>query len=314
MNASATRKKPLHRLGGLAILAGLCAAGLMGQIWAAEAGRAKITGIAYVKVKVTDVEKAKAFYGGVLGLESGAAKDGNSVQASFVVNRDQRVELTKGPAGTGGSYLVEIGLATDDLMKMKTYLMAKGVATNETMAWPDGTKYFETQDLEGNKIVFVEQTRDVKEAGSSAGAVSKQMLHAGFVVKNLQAESHFYEDVLGFRLYWRGGFKDDGTDWYEIQVPDGDNWIEFMLNIPPTADHKELGVQNHFSLGVSKARATAEELRARGAKEFDGPEVGRDGKDSIDIYDPDGTRVELMEFTPVEKPCCREYTGAHPKP
>jgi catechol 2,3-dioxygenase-like lactoylglutathione lyase family enzyme len=236
------------------------------------------------------------------------------VQASFVVNRDQRVELTKGPAGTGGSYLVEIGLATDDLMKMKTYLMAKGVATNEPMAWPDGTKYFETQDLEGNKIVFVEQTRDVKEAGSSAGAVSKKMLHAGFVVKNLKAESHFYEDVLGFRLYWRGGFKDDGTDWYEIQVPDGDNWIEFMLNIPPTADHKELGVQNHFSLGVSKAKATAEELRARGAKEFDGPEVGRDGKDSIDIYDPDGTRVELMEFMPVEKPCCTEYTGAHPKP
>jgi hypothetical protein len=55
-------------------------------------------------------------------------------------------------------------------------------------------------------------------------------------------------------------------------------------------------------------------LRVRGAKEFDGPEVGRDGKDSIDIYDPDGTRVELMEFTPVEKPCCTEYTGAHPKP
>jgi catechol 2,3-dioxygenase-like lactoylglutathione lyase family enzyme len=73
-------------------------------------------------------------------------------------------------------------------------------------------------------------------------------------------------------------------------------------------------VQNHFSLGVPKAKATAEELRARGAKEFDGPEVGRDGKDSIDIYDPDGTRVELMEFAPVEKPCCSEYTGAHPKP
>jgi hypothetical protein len=103
MKASATRKKPLHKLGELAILLGICVAGLMGQIWAAEAGRAKITGIAYVKVKVTDVEKATAFYGGVLGLESGAAKDGNLVQASFVVNRDQHVELTKGAAGTSGS-------------------------------------------------------------------------------------------------------------------------------------------------------------------------------------------------------------------
>jgi len=24
--------------------------------------------------------------------------------------------------------------------------------------------------------------------------------------------------------------------------------------------------------------------------------------------------VELMEFTPVEKPCCSEFTGPHPKP
>jgi len=312
MKASATRKTPLRKLRGLAILLGICVPGLLGQIWAAEAARAKITGIAYVKVKVTDVDKARAFYGGVLGLQSGAVRDGNLVQASFVVNRDQHVELTKGAAGTSGSYLVEIGLATDDLMKMRAYLTAKGVAMNEIMAWPDGTKYLETHDPEGNKLVFVEQTKN-GESGN-AGALGKKMLHAGFVVRDLKAESHFYEDILGFRLYWRGGFKDDGTDWYEIQVPNGDNWIEFMLNIPATADHRELGVQNHFSLGVSKAKATAEKLRARGAKEFDGPEVGRDGKDSIDIYDPDGTRVELMEFMPVEKPCCTEYTGAHPKP
>jgi hypothetical protein len=45
---------------------------------------------------------------------------------------------------------------------------------------------------------------------------------------------------------------------------------------------------------------------------FDGPEVGRDGKDSLDAYDPDGTRVEVMEFTPVQKPCCHPYEAAHP--
>ena len=316
MKASAALRKPLGRVGGLAIFVGMiCGLGLMGQTGATDkTGRAKITGIAYVTVKVTDVEKAKAFYGGVLGLASGGVREASSVQASFVVNQDQRVELTKGAAGAGESYLVEIGLATDDLMKMRTYLMATGVAANDIMLWPDGIKHFETRDPEGNKLVFVEQTKNGKVVESSARAVSKKLLHAGFVVKDLKAESHFYEGILGFRLYWRGGFKDAGTDWYEIQVPDGDNWIEFMLNIPATADRKELGVQNHFSLGVQKAQATAEELRVRGAKEFDGPEVGRDGKDSIDIYDPDETRVELMEFKPVEKPCCTEYTGAHPKP
>ena len=283
--------------------------------WAGEtAGRAKIFGIAYVKFMVTDVEKAKAFYGGTLGLKSVAVRDGNFVQASFVVNGNQRVELAKTAAGTGGSYLKEIGLATDDVMKMRAYLTAKGAAANEIFTWPDGKKYFETQDPEHNRIVFVEQKWRNDYFGGTEGAISRRLLHVGFVVKDWKAESRFYEDVLGFRLYWKGGFKDDGLDWYEIQVPDGDNWIEYMLNIPANADHKELGVQNHFSLGVVSANAAAEYLRKKGQKEFDGPEIGRDGKNALDVYDPDETRVEVMEFEPAKKPCCAEYTGNHPKP
>ena len=73
----------------------------------------------------------------------------------------------------------------------------------------------------------------------------------------MAAENRFYVDLLGFRLYWYGGFKDDGVDWYELQVPDGPDWIEYMLNIPANADHKELGVQNHFSFGVKNVHDAA---------------------------------------------------------
>ncbi len=143
--------------------------------------------------------------------------------------------------------------------------------------------------------------------------ISTHLIHAGFVVKDLAAENRFYVDLLGFRLYWYGGFKDDGVDWYELQVPDGPDWIEYMLNIPADADHKELGVQNHFSFGVKNVHDAAAELRFNGLRTFDGPEVGRDGKDSLDAYDPDGTRVEVMEFIPKEKPCCHPYSAEHPK-
>ena len=34
------------------------------------------------------------------------------------------------------------------------------------------------------------------------------------------------------------------------------------------------------------------------------PTIGRDGKWQLNLYDPDLTRVELMEFKPVRKPCC----------
>jgi hypothetical protein len=30
------------------------------------------------------------------------------------------------------------------------------------------------------------------------------------------------------------------------------------------------------------------------------------------VFDPDQTRVELMEFTPAQKPCCSVFQGSHP--
>src|SRR5262249_7411483 len=159
------------------------------------------------------------------------------------------------------------------------------------------------------------ETTSVEIPGAYSSARFRlPIIHAGFVVKDLAAENRFYVDLLGFRLYWHGGFKDDGEDWYELQVPDGTDWIEYMLNIPASADKKELGIQNHFSLGVKDIHAAAEQLRKSGITQFDGPEIGRDGKWSIDAYDPDGTRVEIMELTPARDPCCHPYTAPHPKP
>ena len=276
------------------------------------AGRPKVLGIAYVKFKVTDVGKAKAFYESI-GLPSVAAKNGNGVEASFAVNGYQRVDLAKTAPGTTGSYLVEIGLATDDLRKMRTYLTAKGVPAEKIMTWPDGISYFVTSDPEGNRILFVQEANWAK-AGGPEGAISHKLIHAGFTVKDAKAENRFYEEVLGFHLYWHGGMKEEETNWMAMQVPDGTDWIEYMLNIPANADKHTLGVMNHISLGVPNVKEAGEELDQRGYGRYETPKIGRDGKWQLNLYDPDDTRVELMEFTPVEKPCCAEFTGPHPKP
>jgi hypothetical protein len=42
--------------------------------------------------------------------------------------------------------------------------------------------------------------------------------------------------------------------------------------------------------------------------------LGVDGKMQLDLHDPDGTRIEFMEFAPVKKPCCSPYTGTQPTP
>jgi catechol 2,3-dioxygenase-like lactoylglutathione lyase family enzyme len=138
------------------------------------------------------------------------------------------------------------------------------------------------------------------------------LIHAGFVVRDRAAEDRFYKDILGFHVYWHGGRKDDETNWVDMQVPDGTDWIEYMLNVPANADHHTLGVMNHIALGVPDIHAAEAQLRKNGWTGNEQPKIGRDGKWQLNLYDPDDTRVELMEFTPTQKPCCSEYTGPHP--
>jgi hypothetical protein len=76
-----------------------------------------------------------------------------------------------------------------------------------------------------------------------------------------------------------------------------------MLNVKDP-DPQELVVMHHLALGVPSVKAGYEAVKERGAKLDEKPEIGRDGKWQLNLYDPNFTRVELMEPKPVEKPCC----------
>jgi catechol 2,3-dioxygenase-like lactoylglutathione lyase family enzyme len=280
--------------------------------------RPRITGIDHVRLYVTDIDKSREFYSKLIGVrwKGGMCFDDSRPCLTVGWEKGQTIELEKAPASGTRNWVAEIALATDNVEQMRSYLVAHGVTASEVSKNAYNKHvldaHFEVRDPEGTPISFVQRFFSPIDDLPFGAPVDLRMLHAGFVVKDTATENRFYLDLLGFKLYWYGGFKDDGVDWYEIQVPDGDNWIEYMLNIPANADHKELGVQNHFSLGVKDIHAAADQLRKNGLLKFDGPEIGRDGKWGLDAYDPDGTRVEVMEFTPAGKPCCHPYMAPHP--
>lgn len=302
---------------GVLVLCFVLSGGLYASSAPKQSGRPRITGIDHVTIYVSDAQKSQRFYSEVLGLTPGCPQYHGPESCYRVGPSQQRILLQPVTpeirADAHKSWLAEISFATDDVFGLREYLLSRGLQPGPIQEDTDGAHSFHLRDPEGKMVGFVHRATAEKGSAPSSKAISSRLIHAGFVVKDLAAENRFYVDLLGFRLYWQGGFKDDGTDWYELQVPDGPDWIEYMLNIPANADHKELGVQNHFSFGVKDVHAAAAELRARGYKTFDGPEVGRDGKDSLDAYDPDETRVEVMEPTPVQKPCCHPYTAEHPK-
>jgi catechol 2,3-dioxygenase-like lactoylglutathione lyase family enzyme len=279
--------------------------------------RPRILGIAGVKVFCTDLRATRNFYSQVLGAKETSPN-------TFSLNSHQVVSLFGVPSPAPSNFLAEVVFETDSLGALLTYLTAQKIQVTPHLVTVQrgdvirpGYSTLSVTDPDGHRISFIQGTRSPRPSNrlpSTSSMRVQHIIHAGFVVRDFDRMKKFYVDLLGFRLYWQGGFKDDGLDWYEIQVPNGDNWIEFMLNIPADADHKELGVQNHFSLGVKDIHAAAKQLRRNGLDQFDGPEIGRDGKWALDAYDPDGTRVEFMEFTPAKDPCCHPYTAPHPNP
>jgi catechol 2,3-dioxygenase-like lactoylglutathione lyase family enzyme len=301
----------------------LLATGLLFQLAAVHSGaqskpkRPRITGIDHVRLFVKDVDKSREFYKSTMGFPERGGCIGDTA-ACFTIfgDRRQAIELEPARSSEVKNWVAEIAFATDNAAQMRRYLSDRGVRCEPIIREKYGSSHFRVADPEGNVIGFVQ--RDSLSIDDPPppppNAVGTRLLHAGFVVKDIAAENRFYVDVLGFKLYWQGGFKDDGLDWYELQVPDGDNWIEYMLNIPATADHKALGAQNHFSFGVPEIQAAAEQLRKNGAQKIAGPGIGRDGKRGLNVYDPDDTRVEVTEFTPARTPCCHPYTAPHPTP
>jgi catechol 2,3-dioxygenase-like lactoylglutathione lyase family enzyme len=278
-----------------------------------DISRPKITGIAHVRLYAAELNTSRDFYKQILGLSGGTAGCLGVTRPCFTVNSHQQLELAQITGGTPDNLLAEIAFATTDVAQMRRYLLAHGMAAKPITKDGNGLEHFELLDPEGHPISFVQQSDHL--FSPTGDQISARLFHAGFIVKDNSAEDRFYRDLLGFRMYWHGGFKDNDVDWEELQVPDGSDWIEYMLNIPANADRRERGVQNHFSLGVSNMKSTFERLKVHALKANDDkPEIGRDGKWSFDIYDPDATRVEFMEFKPAQQPCCHPYEASHPTP
>jgi len=287
--------------------------------------RPRIFEILYVEILVSNVDQARTFYAQALRavpptdseepchwcertpLSSGVAR---KLLAPIQVERLKEADST--------NLLKEIAFRTDNVKTLRELLLKNHFSPGTVNKCGDDP-CFTVLDPENHRLVFIQPS--FTPPNSIPGAYApistprrSPIIHAGFVVRDRAAEDRFFKDTLGFHIYWHGGMKDGDTDWVDMQVPDGTAWVEYMLNVNPRAEKRELGVMNHIALGVPDVPAVANQLESSGVKLPEPPQIGRDGKWQLNLYDPDFTRVEIMEFAPVEKPCCSEYTGPHPKP
>jgi catechol 2,3-dioxygenase-like lactoylglutathione lyase family enzyme len=281
--------------------------------------RPRIFGIAKIEFYSSDLRAANKFYTPVLAMMQPTNCAGGCENLppphGFSPNGLQVIGLDPRPKPADANRIEEITFATENLAALRRYLefhkIPVTVVDRPDAAIP-GRMPLTITDPEGHRISFLEWTNYQAEQ-STRDPRLQEVIHVGFVVHDRDAEDRFYKDLLGFHVYWHGGMKDNVDDWVDMQVPDGTNWIEYMLNVSSNADKHTLGVMNHVAIGVPDIHAAYEGIMARGFTPAEKPKIGRDGKWQLNLYDPDDTRVEFMEFTPTNKPCCSPYLGPHPR-
>jgi catechol 2,3-dioxygenase-like lactoylglutathione lyase family enzyme len=296
------------------ILIALAAAGLaQSQNGSAttEPERPPIIGVAHIGLYVSDMAKSDEFYGHVLGFAhfSLDKPTGGLMLNYYKVNDHQYIEVYPNLKSPTADRLSHIAFETTDARKLRDYLAAKGVKVPAALKPGLDKNYsFMIKDADGHDVEFVEYVTGGLHASKFGTLlpdtrVSDHMIHVGFTISDRAAADRLYKDILGFKLMWYGGMNDTETRWVDMRVPDGTDWLEYMLNVKNPSP-KTLGVNNHLALGVKSIQPAYQTVLSRDYKPDQPPKIGRDGKWQLNLYDPDLTRAELMEFKPVETPCC----------
>jgi lactoylglutathione lyase len=279
--------------------------------------RPAIVGVAHIGLKTDDLAAERKFYGTYLGYQEPFTLDkpsGGLMLTYFKVNDHQYIEVFPELKSETEDRLSHIAFETTDAVQLRDYLASQGVKVPEKLKLGlDGNLSFMTKDPDGHNVEFVQYMPGSLHSSNFGKylpptRISDHIIHVGVTVQDQTAADHFYKEILEFHETWHGGMKDDRTDWVDMRVPDGTDWVEYMLNVKNPSP-KTLGVMHHLALGVPSVADGYKTLLDRGMTGLQPPKVGRDGKWQLNLYGANLTRTELMEPKPVETPCCSPISG-----
>jgi catechol 2,3-dioxygenase-like lactoylglutathione lyase family enzyme len=248
-----------------------------------------VTRLAGVSFKVADLEKARQFYTGILGLEEAFdLKDSNGVVQSifFKVNDDQYLEFSSGAPEK--FQLEHLSLLSPDLKKSAALLSKQGIVAGKTTRSGDGNRFFSIKDPDQVEIDFVEYmpgSKQVKHRGKSNGnAVSDHLQHVGLAPSDNDATLKFYRDKLGFQQF---SVPNSVNNHVTVDAASGDA-IELM-----TALSDPVLTRQRISFAVPDIHRAYDLLRARGLQGTAEPFPAKVGHWMWNLRDPNGLRIEF---------------------
>jgi catechol 2,3-dioxygenase-like lactoylglutathione lyase family enzyme len=216
---------------------------------------------------VNDVAKARELYAKVFGFrEKSGTRPG---MVSFQINGDQYVEFSGANAGGAADPL--------EILVFGTH----------------GKPGAPLQDQDGRRVEFVEAVAGARNFQAGERSVSDHLLHVGIGTGDLNRAIDFYETRFGCKEIWRGPTAAEFRIVILRAPGPREDWIEFLRG--------EQGSPDHICLDVADIQRSYQVLVERGAITRGKPRIASNGHWVLNIADPNGIRVELMEPRPAAK-------------
>lgn len=291
------------------------------------AGEPKVLGIGHMALYVTDLGKARGFYRDFLGFDEAFSlkrDDGTDRIAFIKVNDQQYIELfAEPPRSKERGQLNHIAFYTDDAEGLRRALAARGAAVPAKVGKGKiGNHQFGVVDPDGNNVELLQYGAGgwtLRETGKflPETRIATRIAHVGVLAGRLGPSLAFYQGLLGFQETWRGGPSPRQLSWVNLRVPGGDDYLELMLyDQPPPPEQR--GGKNHVCLVVPDVVQAVARLEARPARKSYPRaievKVGVNRKRQANLFDPDGTRIELMEPATIDGVPTPPSTAPPPHP
>jgi lactoylglutathione lyase len=268
--------------------------------------RPKIVGVAHIALSVHDIAASRAFYKDFLGYGEPFKLDNpdGSLSLTFIkVNERQYIELFPEKA-PNTDRLLHISIEVEDAEAMRVYLRSKGVKVPDKVGKGRvKNSNFMITDPDGHLVEVCQYEPDgfsmqAKGKFMDGPRISTRIAHLGIIVGALAPAMKFYGEILGFQEIWRGSKNGKVLDWVNMKAPESNDYLEFML-YDQMPNLTALGSLHHICLEVADIEKATADLKQRpAARNYTRPmeiKTGVNRKRQMNLFDPDGTRSELME-------------------
>ena len=297
------------RQGLIATIVVLLCRQLAAQSATTPAADVPLAGIASITFRVSDLDKARRYYQGVLGLPEAFTTTNSSGRVAsvfFKVNDDQFIEVMPGLAAGAISREVRIMFQSTDLNRLHDLYAARGLSPTAISRGPDGNPVFRVMGPDDATLDFTQYAPGSKQVLArgkflDSRRISTHLQHVGIYTKNRDSVVPFYQEKLGFAR----GRDVPGSRGDYIETPSSDRNLETKSppldpnNAATRAQYERevMGAVQHVGLEVPDMRATRDVVQDRGGLTDlqVRAHVGNNRHWLMHLFDPDGSRTEVVE-------------------